>query len=106
MNDYRIRLGMMALAALAMTGAAAAGPPQPPGHQPPVVERNWKCACPGRQERQFLPKDMANAREWAAKIQCAKENRCPGRRGCEKQIFIVRHKLYIAARVECRCKRG
>jgi hypothetical protein len=103
MNSFYMRLGAALLASsLAASGIAA---PPPPAHQPPVIEKNWKCDCPGRQERQFLPKDMAGAKEWAAKVICAAKGRCPGGRGCEKQIVIVRAKLYIAARVDCRCRK-
>ena len=68
-------------------------------HQPPG-ETNWKCDCPGARYRQFLPGDGAEARRWAASIQCAAKGRCPK---CQKKVEINEQSAFASAEVDCIC---
>lgn len=59
--------------------------------------------CPGREEKQFLPGQDQQAKDWAAKWVCSRQSKCPQGRHCNKNVFIADRPHYIAARVMCVC---
>ena len=53
------------------------------------IGQSKKIDCPGREDRQFLPGQMTQAKDWADGFTCSKTSRCPQGRQCNKNVVIA-----------------